>query len=64
MSAYTRMNPDRRIEKLIQFNKRLNATPDSKAVLDEWDLKLDGALVEVTGRVLNNENIVFGGNQK
>lgn len=64
MSDYTRMAPDKRIQKLLEFNRRLSGTAASAATLREWDIKLSATQVDVSGRVLNNENIVFGNNKK
>lgn len=64
MSIHTRVNPAGRIKKLLEFNRRLTVTPDSTKVLQDWDLQLEENLVSVPGRVLKNENIVFGNNRK
>lgn len=54
MSEYTRMAPDKRTEKLLQFNQRLLRTEDSMTVLREMNLQLDTKLVDIPGRVLKN----------
>lgn len=59
MADYTRSAPRTRISKLMDFNKRLNQTPESSQVFREWDFRLDNRLVEFEGRVLKNENICF-----
>ena len=64
IDEYTRMTPGNRIRKLLEFNQRLNSTADSTRVLEEWNMKLDGKLVEVPGRVLKNETILWGTAQK
>lgn len=58
------MVPDKRVQKLLDFNKRLSGTAASAATLREWDVQLSPNQVEVSGRVLNNENIVFGNGKK
>lgn len=55
------MGPGARVNKLMEFNRRLMRTPDSMDVLREWNLKLDEVLVQTPGRVLPNEKIIFGG---
>ncbi|EDW02949.1 protein aubergine [Drosophila grimshawi] len=60
MSEHTRLAPDRRIDRLRVFHQRLQKSPESMEVLKSWDIKLDSELVEVTGRVLPHEKIVFG----
>lgn len=64
MSEYTRMDPRTRIAKLLEFNQRLARTPESTEVFREWNFELDSKLVEVEGRILKNENIVFGDKRK
>ncbi|XP_063994744.1 piwi-like protein Siwi [Diachasmimorpha longicaudata] len=62
LAQHTRVTPDKRIDKLLAFNRRLNNTP---AVLEEftnWNLKLDTQLVKVQGRLLPKEKICFGNN--
>lgn len=60
MGDHTRLNPDRRIDRLRTFNKRLQDTPSSMEVLALWNMQLDSNLVEVPGRVLPPEKIYFG----
>lgn len=59
MSQYTRMEPAMRVRKLMDFNSRLNRSPESLAVLKEWNFELERDLVSLNGRVLRNEKIVF-----
>ena len=63
ISAYTRLNPQKRVEALEGFNKRLQTTPESMKILNEWDMKLDRELIEIEARELPKESIVFGGDQ-
>lgn len=60
VAQYTRVAPDARMERLLAFNRRLNGTPDSAAVFREWNLTLEENLVEVGGRTLPREPILFG----
>lgn len=59
MADYTRMDPRTRIQKLLEFNQRLLNKEESCDVFKEWDFHLDDKLVELNGRILKNENIVF-----
>ncbi|KAH8333040.1 hypothetical protein KR074_000427 [Drosophila pseudoananassae] len=63
MSEHTRMNPDRRIDRLRRFNSRLQTTSDSVKVLKDWNMNLDQNLIEVQGRIISPQKIVFN-NQK
>lgn len=64
MGEYTKINPDMRIKKLIAFNRRLQEQKESSDVFREWGMELDECLVELPGRELRNEMIVFGGGVK
>ncbi|XP_017099105.2 protein piwi [Drosophila bipectinata] len=63
MSEHTRMNPDRRIDRLRRFNSRLQTTSESVKVLKDWNMNLDQNLIEVAGRIISPQKIVFN-NQK
>lgn len=60
----TEMNvqPGKRIEKLLRFNRRLHEQPAIEHELSEWNLQLDNQLLEVPARQLAAEDIYFGGN--
>ncbi|XP_014475840.1 PREDICTED: protein aubergine-like [Dinoponera quadriceps] len=62
LSTYTRINPEARIEKLLSFSRRLREHPDAKKEFDHWNMKLDNNLLELKGRILHHESIIFGGN--
>lgn len=64
MGEHTRMGPQPRITKLLNFNRRLQQTPESLRVLSEWNLELDQNLVSVPGRILESQTILFGNEQK
>jgi aubergine-like protein len=64
MANYTKVNADVRMKKLYTLYQRLAQTPESMTVFKEWDLKLDSNLIEIVGRELKNENIVFGNGVK
>ncbi|XP_044315488.1 protein piwi isoform X1 [Drosophila rhopaloa] len=59
MGEYTRMNPNRRIDRLRTFNHRLQNTPESVKVLRDWHMDMDQNLTEVQGRVIEQQKIVF-----
>lgn len=60
LGNHTRLTPSARIKRLMAYNNRLQSTSASIAVLKDWNLSLDPNLVEVRGRILNNEKIIFG----
>lgn len=64
MDKYTRMGPAERIQKLLAFNRRLNSAPESAKTFADWNMKLDSKLVEVEGRILKSQNIVWANEKK
>lgn len=64
MADHTRLNPDRRIERLETFNRRLQTTPDSMEVFKVWQMELDKRLVELPGRLLPEEIILCSATAK
>lgn len=64
MGEHTRIQPDRRIERLRIFNRRLQSSKASMDVLAQWNMRLDTNLVEMPGRILNPETIIFGNQRK
>ncbi|XP_015122024.1 piwi-like protein Siwi [Diachasma alloeum] len=60
MATHTRVTPDKRIEKLLAFNRRLNTEPLVQDEYKNWNLSLDRDLVRVPGRLLTDEKIFFG----
>ena len=64
MADYTRMSVERRIDRLRIFNSRLQQTEASVQVLNDWNMTLDKNLVELNGRVLDPQKIVFSDHKK
>lgn len=64
VADHTRANPGVRISRLAQFNRRLHGMNESIEVFRQWDLQLDNKLVEIPGRQLPYEKIIFGNGNK
>lgn len=64
LAKHTRVNPDRRIDKLLTFNRRLQDKPAVVQEFKQWNLRLDTNLVEIPARVLPPENIIFGSSRE
>lgn len=64
MACHLRMDPNQRMQKLLEFNRRLSRTPESMDVLRQFNLSLSPTLVEIPARIFKCENIVFGDGQK
>lgn len=63
LADYTRLTPDKRIQRLETFNQRLQSCEESADVFRFWQTELDRRLVEVPGRVLAEEEILFNANE-
>ncbi|XP_058798402.1 piwi-like protein Siwi [Phymastichus coffea] len=63
LARYTRVAPSERINKLMEFNHRLKTQPEVIKDFKEWNLNIDNKLVELEGRVLPEEEIIFGDNK-
>lgn len=61
LAEHTRVSPENRIRKLLEFNKRLRSTPETQQELAAWQMQLDSDLIELSGRVLQYETIILGG---
>uniref|UniRef100_A0ABD2WLF8 Piwi domain-containing protein n=1 Tax=Trichogramma kaykai TaxID=54128 RepID=A0ABD2WLF8_9HYME len=59
LAKYTRVSPFDRMKKLAAFNQRLYSVPNVVQELTSWNLKLDTNLVNLTGRVLPTDEIIF-----
>lgn len=59
LADHTRLTPDKRIERLEVFNRRLQDSRESAEVFSFWKTELDRRLVEVPGRVFAPETIYF-----
>lgn len=59
VADYTRLTPDKRIQRLETFNQRLQQCEDSSEVFKFWQTELDRRLVEVPARILAEEEILF-----
>lgn len=62
LAVHTRINPEGRIQKLLEFNKILTRNKDISKELSDWNLKLDENLFEFPARHLKHERLLFGGN--
>ncbi|XP_011303586.1 protein aubergine [Fopius arisanus] len=60
LSAHTTVSPESRIQKLLAFNNRLLSSSTLKEELQSSNMKLDSKLVDVIGKVLPQEKLIFG----
>lgn len=59
LADHTRLTPDKRIERLEVFNRRLQQCKESADVFKFWKTELDRRLVEVPARILSPETVFF-----
>uniref|UniRef100_A0A1A9VI45 Aubergine n=1 Tax=Glossina austeni TaxID=7395 RepID=A0A1A9VI45_GLOAU len=59
MGEHTRLNPQRRLDRLRNFNNRLQNSKESVEVFKSWNMAVDNALVEIPARVLPSEYILM-----
>ncbi|XP_018561760.1 piwi-like protein Siwi [Anoplophora glabripennis] len=64
LADHTRVGPQGRIEKLMEFSRRMRNSQDCMNEIRRWDLNVADSLVRFTGRVLPPETIVGGNNAK
>lgn len=60
LAEHTRMDPTKRVERLLNFNKRLQTTKKSTEQFAQFHTKLNPELVQFTGRELSQEQMIFG----
>lgn len=63
IATHTRITPNQRIHALDQYCKRVNGTPEARAILAGWGLTLENQPILVDCRQLDEENILFANNK-
>ena len=51
------MTPNKRVEAIQTFSRRLMTAPEVSAELDKWNMEINPSLKTALGRVLNPETI-------
>ncbi len=57
VGRFTRQPPDKRVETLMDFSRRIADTPKVKQIMEQWGLKFSRGLTEVPGRTLQPEQV-------
>lgn len=60
MAEHTRLDPLKRVERLMKFNQRLHNNDGAIKQFAQFHTKLKPELVEFTGREIAQENMIFG----
>ncbi|XP_046741985.1 piwi-like protein Siwi [Diprion similis] len=64
LSDHMRVGPESRVQKLLAFNQRLRSQPDVCTDLKDWNLSLSDKLIDIPGRIMPSEKIIFGREKK
>lgn len=64
LSEHTKIGPASRIDRLLQFNRRLANSEDSSRHLNDWNLELHKELVKIPARILPYPEILFGNGKR
>ncbi|XP_063708012.1 protein piwi-like [Culicoides brevitarsis] len=60
----TRLDPNKRIERLQQFSRRIRDSEESRNALQKLDMKIDRDLISLEGRIIKKPDIYFDRNGK
>lgn len=60
IATITRVTPNQRVDSMNTFCANLNKCVEAKDVLNNWGLSLDANPLKLTGRHLEDEDIIFG----
>ncbi|KAK7869731.1 hypothetical protein R5R35_011798 [Gryllus longicercus] len=60
LAEHTRVGPKMRVQKLLNFGRRLRSEESIMEDLQEWNMRLSENLVQFEGRVLPRERIIQG----
>lgn len=64
MRPFTSARPPQRIQRLLDFNRRVRITQASMETFNAWQLALDPELVRIRGRQIEPQHIRIGENQE
>jgi hypothetical protein len=59
MSVYTHVGPNERFEQLNRFLYDIQGCEERQKELNKWQINLDKSLVELTGRTMETESIIY-----
>lgn len=60
LAAHTRLKPEARWQKLVQFVRRVNTTASARKILDDWGLTLDPQPITTEARNFGAQKLIFG----
>ena len=59
MSVYTHVGPNERYQQLTGFLNDIQGREEGRKELSKWQISLDKELVELTGRTMEAESIIY-----
>ncbi len=59
MSVYTHVGPNERFQQLNGFLNDIQGREEGRKELNKWQISLDKGLVELTGRTMEAESIIY-----
>jgi len=59
MSVYTHVGPNERFQQLNGFLNDIQGREEGRKELNKWQINLDKGLVELTGRTMEAESIIY-----
>lgn len=59
MSVYTHVGPNERFNQLNGFLQDIQGREEGRKELNKWNISLDQWLVELTGRTIEGESIIY-----
>lgn len=63
MAVHTQMDPVKRVQRLLDFTRRIHQSKESLAALAAFNTDIDSGIVKFKGRALAQEKMLFGGNK-
>lgn len=64
IATFTRVTPQQRVRSFGQFCENLEKVPAAREVLANWGLRLDKRPLQMQGRQLEEEQVIFGNNRQ
>ncbi len=59
LSVYTHVGPNERYQQLNGFLNDIQGREESLKELNKWQINLDKGLVELTGRIMESESVIY-----
>merc|ERR1712150_106047 len=64
VAKFTRISPQKRLESIDNFIRRVNGSEIASQILADWGLSVAPQPIKLSGRILQPEYIYFGGSYK